>query len=965
MSDPCVVGDPEEPKILEALGQTSLFPVHATGYSASVKRAGVLRVVSGRTPFVFSRVAHPPGIVVTVCFTLARRATEGSLLPVPRWRVGLVSVGARFLLCTVVTLVASTARGDEATARYYEQLRQRQFFSLVEADCLRRFEGQSLGERDRGNVVLELSRTYAAHAWQTFGAEQDDLWRRARQVVTEFLEQFPRYARRELFDVQRALIDLGQAEWSLAQTELWPDDRELPQRGSSAVEAAIQRLTALDKSVGKDLRQGSAAGSPRTTGEADKRLTLFERRALSQQIRLRLGTARLVQAQLMATNAVDRAASLVAVDEWLLPLAAGPSGDRLTWESQLALAEVIRLRGDLDRAAKMLATLDKNLGTDAPKEVQERFVIERIRWWLAKRQPAEAATWMIEQRRGGLAMSSELSFWQVEIELDLWRLATVRGDAELAIELWTQAEAEVMRLEQGEEGGGYWAARAKRAWQLEREMKEYGRELATLVRRARAAFATETSDEARQLFDAAIAAAKQANQPELLLQLTDTRASLLFQAGKYDEAAVAFGELASAPRHERSAATHLLWAISLGKSSEQMSSDERWLEFVKVLQSLRERYPDEPEAAEAAWLLAQWAERQQHFRQALEWYSAVPMKHVRRDEAWAAVARCHERLIAKLRIEGISIIKAEEAALEQLIPAAKAVTSCGTSAGVTTGSSAPEASAANTDNKRPVASVDDDAELRSPPPLLKRAQAELLVRVARLLLERQPAEYRSADQLLAHVIANVREGEWRKSAEQLRVVSLAGQRRIDDAERLLDSLEEAGPDELLTLLDGLTSVAAHCDAGTQRLVAELQLRTSNGLAASPASLTAAQKLRLWRVRAEAFAATGQPSKALSIYQQLVEQSPRDIKLLRTAAELCDIIDSSAATTRAKSYWRRLESALKAGTPEWLDARWHLIRCCQKLGEQTEADKLLKVTKLLYPDLGGPVVKAKFNELESP
>jgi len=871
-------------------------------------------------------------------------------------------VGTRLLLASVLLVSATPLlRADEATAQFYEQLRQRQLFSLVEADCLRRLEGQSLGERDRGEIVLELSRTYAAHAWQTFGAEQDDLWRRARQVVTEFLEQFPRHARRELFDVQRALIDFGQAEWSLAQTELRPDDRELPQRGSAAVDAAIQRLTALEKSIGQDLRQGTAAGSPMTTGAADKRLTQFERRALSQQIRLRLGTARLVQAQLQATNAADRAASLVAADEWLLPLAAGPSGDRLTWDSQLALAEVTRLRGDLDRAAKMLATLDKSLGTDAPKEVRERFVSERICWWLAKGQPAEATAWLIEQRRGGLTMSSELSYWQIKIEIELWRLATARGDAALANELWSQAQAEVVRLEQSE--GGYWAARAKRAWQLEREMKAYGRELATLVRRARAAFAAGMADEALQLFDAAIAAATQANQRELLRQLADTRASLLFQAGKYDEAAVAFGELASAPRHERSAATHLLWAISLGKSSEQMSSDERWLEFVKVLRSLRERYPDEPEAVEAAWLLAQWAERQQRFRQALEWYSAVPTKHVRRDEAWAALARCHERFIAKLRTEGKSIIEAEEAALEQLIPAAKAVASSVASAGAAGGSSARESSAANTGSKLPVASIDDDAELRLSLPPLKRAQAELLVRVARLLLERQPAEYRLADQLLAHVIANVREGEWRKSAEQLRVVSLAGQRRIDDAERLLDSLEEAGPDELLTLLDGLTSVAAHCDAGTQRLVAELQLRTSNGLAASPASLTAAQKLRLWRARAEAFAATGQPSKALAVYQQLVEQSPRDVKLLRTAAELCDIIDSSAATTRAKSYWRRLESALKAGTLDWLEARWHVIRCCQKLGEQTEADKLLKVTKLLYPDLGGPTLKMRFEELE--
>jgi hypothetical protein len=54
--------------------------------------------------------------------------------------------------------------------------------------------------------------------------------------------------------------------------------------------------------------------------------------------------------------------------------------------------------------------------------------------------------------------------------------------------------------------------------------------------------------------------------------------------------------------------------------------------------------------------------------------------------------------------------------------------------------------------------------------------------------------------------------------------------------------------------------------------------------------------------------------------------------------------------------------LKPGSLEWLDARWHVIRCCRRLGEQAEADKLLKVTKLLYPDLGGEAMRTRFDEL---
>ena len=208
-----------------------------------------------------------------------------------------------------------------------------------------------------------------------------------------------------------------------------------------------------------------------------------------------------------------------------------------------------------------------------------------------------------------------------------------------------------------------------------------------------------------------------------------------------------------------------------------------------------------------------------------------------------------------------------------------------------------------------------------------------------------------------------RDTEWRRTAGQLRVISLAGQRKIDEAERLLDSLEKTGPDELLSMLDGLTAVSARCDSSTQHLVAELQLRALQDLALSTRQeLGATQRTRLWRARAEAYAATGQVSKAITASELLLEKSPREAKLLRSTADLCDLLETNAGNKQAKGLWRRLEGVLRAGSADWLDARWHVIRCCQKLGEQAEADKLLKVTKLLYPDLGGAAMKAKFDGL---
>lgn len=857
----------------------------------------------------------------------------------------------------MLVLAASTLRADDATTRFYEQLRQRQLFSLVESDCLRRLEAKSLSDRDRGELVLELSRTYTAHAWQTGGSEQDDLWHRAARVIVEHLDRVKSSPRQELFETQLALIDLSRADWALAQTELRPEDRDLRKRGLASIDAAIQRLASLEKTLGQQVRQNTAdsvAGSRASSKDATDKLSPFERRALWTQLRFRLGLARLTQARL-ATESADRAAALVAADEWLLPLATAASNDRLTGESQLALAEVTRLRGDLDRAAKLLAAFEKSIAEDTPPELRERYVIERLRGMLAKRQPAEAAAWLIEQRQSGVlkkdsanqpapAMSAELAYWQITIELAMHRAAGEQKDAKLANELWDRLSAEVARL--GQTDRGYWAARARRDWQQEREVRDYGRELAGLAQRARSSFSSEPSDVAIQRFDEALAAARKRPTDEvtaqLVRELADTRASLLFQAKRFEEAAAAFRELAEAPRHERSAATHLLWAFCLGKQFDKEPTDERRAEFLDTLRRLRERYPDQPEAAEAAWLLGQMHERQQQYVEAIELFASIPEKHSRFDEAWSAIARCHERQLARLRAENKPTEATESAAFKQLSPIAEAIV-----------------------GRTPTSDRPDVGVRATSTPLapLSAANAELLVRLARLLLERQPVDYKSADQWLEVVLARAKDRKWLKAAEQLRVVSLAGQRRIDEAEKLIGSLQEAGPDELLTLLDGLAAVAARCDMGTQRLVAELQLRTSQALSEAPAKLTDAQRLRLWRARAEAFAATGQPTKAVAVYQQLVEKSPRDAKLLRTAAELCESLSSTAGDQQAKMFWRRLEGLLKAGSPEWLDARWHVIRNCQRLGERAEADKLLKVTKLLYPELGGQPLRAKFADLE--
>jgi hypothetical protein len=877
---------------------------------------------------------------------------------------GVSCVGvALWIACVVGQLWA-----DDATARFYEQLRQRQLFSLVESDCWRRLQASNLGERERDELIWELSRTFAAHAWHTTGDEQADLWRRAQQVVQAHLQQHPQTARRELLEAQLALIDFRRADWGLAQWELRPELQELREPAQTAIAAALRQLTVLEKQLGLQVRQNSAdaaAGARSPPGEAAP-LSAFERRNLWQQLRLKIGAAWLIQARLAEVGSADRASALVTADEWLQSLTSETSIEPITWEAQLLLAEVARRRFDLDRATKLLAAFEKTISDDSPRELIERWASERVQVLLARQQPGAALSWLSEQRKSGAlkfaaqpttsnsrnvtshdaSTFAELAYWQIVAELALWRTTLARGESQLAAELWERLTVELKQLEQQE--SGYWGLRARRDWQLEHERHEFGTELAELVRTARASLSEQDATRSIERFDAAIAAATKApDRPAieaLRRELADTRAALLFQSNRFEEAATAYRELAEAPRHPRSAATHLLWAYSLGRWWEQQPGDERRAAFTAALISLKQRYPEDPAAHEATWLLGTLREREARFADAIREFTTIPESHARFDDAWAAIARCHERQLAEFRAAGKLTPQAMADALQQLRPAADRLMQRVT-------------------DSRSAVSHDEPA-----PPIptasLSRPQSELLVRVARLLLEQVPGDAAAADRVLEFVIAHATDREWSRAARQTRILALARQRKIDEAERLLDDLRATGSDEPLALLDGLGEVASRCDASTQRLVGELQLRVSQQLLAGAARLSDSQQQRLWKARAEAFVATGQPTKAIAVYQQLVEKSPRDATLLRSAADLCASLDTPTGFQQAKKFWRQREGLLQPGSSDWFDARRQVIRCCRKLGEHSEADKLLKVTKLLYPELGGAESQKKFSELET-
>ena len=264
-------------------------------------------------------------------------------------------------------------------------------------------------------------------------------------------------------------------------------------------------------------------------------------------------------------------------------------------------------------------------------------------------------------------------------------------------------------------------------------------------------------------------------------------------------------------------------------------------------------------------------------------------------------------------------------------------------------------------------------------------QAEIALRLARIQLARPQPDFAQADRLLARIFESLPAAEtiprgetaaasklppdpWKelqRSATTLRVVSLAGQGGggLEQARELLQGLTTTSPADLLPILDGLSQVISSGGKQPQHSLGELQLTAALSLKQMSDRLDAAEKRHLDRCLAQAYVATGQAQRAVEIYEKLVQESPRDKDLLTALATQLLQCGTTACLQKGLATWRKLEGEQTAGTAPWLESRFEIAKCLMRLGQVEQALKLIGVTKLLYPQLGGEALKGKFAELE--
>ena len=567
---------------------------------------------------------------------------------------------------------------------------------------------------------------------------------------------------------------------------------------------------------------------------------------------------------------------------------------------------------------------------------EDDITAERVRVELGQHRPDLALQHLVDFGDANGALTNELAALNVEALLQASEIAATRGEADLADELLEKAERMDATV------GLPWRARSRMLLETAADTSRYGRDLADVIRAARSAYQNGDVDQATAKYGIAIAQARESGRGELGREFELTRASILLQAGRYIDSADGFLTVADgADDVDEAGDAHLLYAYCLGKQWERQASPERRAAYVAALEDHRDRFAARSSSSEATWMLAAILDSGNEWESAIAVYGELPPEHTRADQARARIGALYEQQLQHLRETEQPTSEWEDRAVAQL-----------------------------------VSFID---YFPVPPARLDRLQSEVAVRLARILLSHRSARYVDADALLMRVQQSydvaVREAgqnrqdvdpaweEMSLAATRLQIVTFAGQQRAEESQQLLDKLNQTGPEELLAILSGLADISQNTDERVRRELADLQIQAADRLMRQRDQLDVRSQWLLDETRAEAYEARRRPHDALIVYESMLEREPRNRRLVRKCAELYASTGNPEELQQSYEYWKRLVGLEEQGERGWLEARYELAACSFELGQPEEAGKIVGVTKLLYPDMGGADLRTRYTELE--
>jgi tetratricopeptide (TPR) repeat protein len=816
----------------------------------------------------------------------------------------------------ITSPVQSPVDSQDAEQAFLDALRERRLYRLMEVYCQKQFARGDATPAERARYTIELANILAAHAQQqTQATARTDLWKRASELLRGFLAQNPQHSQAVALEFQLGVYELLQGEVLRQQSKLVPQDRELADAARTRLRSALDTFRRVEAEVTQAMKKRTPAEAAAGDQPTQKQLV-----AIATTTRFRLGQAALLLAQTYPRNSADQTELAAQAKTQFEAFTQRYSTNELTLESYLGRAECLRLLGDPTESLKTLRELQRN---SPPEKFYDRSLVIQAQLTLEQKKTgaASARNFIEETRKMLRAPNPELDLLYVQSLLELAREQS-RGQGTLAArQLVASATEEMDRIKN--EHGAYWSSRCDLLLAELAAENVLVDDPAVLMRLADGLAARGDHDGTVKTLDRAAKLARERGDANQTVELAFRAATVRMQASDVEDAAERFATIASTyPNHPKAPLAQFRVAHCLATAYAADKTAERLATYDRALEQHLRMFGGDPTAAEVRWLLGSLRFSQRRWQDAIEHWRGIPQSHARFAEARQELSRTYAAWLAELWARSQPAERVAGDAITYLNQALAGSRGAG----------------------------------------LTKDDVALALRLAQILVHPTVARYDDAEQVLEQILfgQSASDAE-RAEARRLSVTALLGQDKFDEARRAIETEFVGIPQELFAVVQALEESAGRSSDARRRLMGKLQLAATERLVKEAEHLTPEQSTQAEIYLALAYVNAGEANRADQIFVKLRDRIPNNPRVLEAQAECFMQLGRHA---QARELWRQLAGMLRENSPAWFNAKLKLATACFLAGDVPQCLKIILVTEQLHPDLGGPELKAKFEELKA-
>jgi tetratricopeptide (TPR) repeat protein len=827
-----------------------------------------------------------------------------------RWffRCGRVWLFVVLILTVSMPLDCKAARPvnqETAEEDFIDGLIGRRLFPLAVLACEERFAKDALSPLEQANTVVELSRTFAAWAWQSSPHTQAQHWKQANAVLERWLESNPENSLQPVLSRQVAQVALMRGQLALQASQ-----GAIDSEGSR--KEALQYLR-LSVTVAKKALAQIGKGLIRTK---ESYLSEVGQRHLQRALEKTISQAWIAQARCFEAGSPDRIHALQQAEHLLLPLVA--TSKPIDWESRLAQLTCWRFSEEKKNQNLVREKAQHYLRENPPADVQGKIHLELARQLAAEQQYIDALGCLSQPVNYSPSLEAEMDF--LELEIILQAAGDAQGSDTVNWNLRAEQQLELIETL----NNPYWLQRARALFgrQIIVEQSQHGASI--LARAAEGLYQAGQLAEAVKAYESAAGKAKDAGDEKTAFELYRAAAMITYEEKKYVEAGQRFRKLAdNYPQAPGAGEAHLMAAYNLAQLM-QGGSGNHLAAYQDLLEEHLNRWPQQATANRARLWLGRLLAAEEKWRAASTLLFEVEAKSKWYPAAIATAAPC---CMQECRV----MAKQQDADLKE------------------------RANALIVQLKVAVKHLLGDHDPFAP---------AVVAETVDLQIQYAANPYPAALDLIQRGLADLAKKELinRSRLEALQVQALVGMGQYQEALDVLETFNGSKESliQLILRLDDLESSQSKTTAKKKgRSIAELQMTCFKKLEDFS---SVSEKKALVLIKVNAFDRLGDASKAFTMLGELAAEYPEDGQIQTRYADLLIQQQDAKSLRIALKKYREVARRTRPQTQRWFAAKYGEATARLRLGDPQKAAVIIRTTRVLYPDLGGKQWRVRFEKL---